>query len=126
MLTAAKIVAFVATVDSTKARAFYEGVLGLNFLSEDEFAIVFNAHGIVLRVQKVPTLIAQPHTQLGWSVSSIDQVVRALRERGAVFENYPFLKHDSLGIWTAPSGAKIAWLKDPGGNLLSVTEPRLD
>jgi catechol 2,3-dioxygenase-like lactoylglutathione lyase family enzyme len=117
-----RIMAFAATTDSAKARAFYEGVLGLRFVSEDAFAVVYDVGGVELRIQKVQALTPQPHTQLGWSVSSIDKVVEELGGRGAVFEKYSYLKQDPQGIWTAPSGAKVAWLKDPDGNLLSLTE----
>jgi catechol 2,3-dioxygenase-like lactoylglutathione lyase family enzyme len=124
MLGAFNIIAFAATVDSVNARIFYERVLGLRFLCEDEFAVVYDAHGIEFRIQKVQALTPQPHTQLGWSVSSIHDAVRELSDRGAVFEKYVHLvEQDSHGVWTAPSGAKIAWLKDPDGNLLSLTEP---
>ena len=123
MLNKAKIIAFVATTDPAKCRAFYEGVLGLAPTSEDQFAIVFDANGVELRIQKVHTLTSQPHTQLGWSVISLEEVVRALRAKGVVFESYPHLQQNALGIWTAPSGAKVAWVKDPDGNLLSLTQP---
>lgn len=122
MLGGSKLVAFAATVDSAKSRAFYEGVLGLTIVHEDEYASVYDAHGVELRIQKVRTLTPQPHTQLGWSVSSIDQVLQALRDRGVIFEKYPFLEQDPNGVWTSPSGGKIAWFKDPDGNLLSVTQ----
>ena len=123
MLDNAKIIAFVATTDAAKSRAFYEEVLGLALTLEDEFAIVLDANGVELRVQKVQSLTPQPHTSLGWSVTSLEEVVRALRAKGVVFESYPFLQQNALGIWTAPSGAKVAWLKDPDGNLLSLTQP---
>src|SRR5215468_5470198 len=123
MLGCSKIVAFVATTDSAKARVFYEGVLGLPFAYEDEFAIVLDANGVELRIQKVRTLTPQPQTQLGWSVNSLEEVLRALRAKGVLFESYPFMQQDGLGIWTAPSGAKVAWFKDPDGNLLSLTQP---
>lgn len=122
MLGNSKIIAFAATADSARARAFYEGVLGLQFVSEDAFAIVYDADGVQLRIQKVQALTPQPYTQLGWSVPSIAETVKALASRGAVFERYANLGQDALGIWTAPSGAKIAWLRDPDGNLLSLTE----
>ena len=124
MLGTSKIVAFAATVDAARARAFYQGVLGLEFVSEDEFTLVFDARGVGLRIQKVTSFTPQPHTQLGWSVSSIDQAVRALGIKGVVFERYPYLQQDESCIWTAPSGARIAWLKDPDGNLISLTEHR--
>jgi|SRR5215469_9092282 len=123
MLSGSRIVAFVATTDSEKARAFYQGILGLNLIAEDQFAIVFDVNGVELRVQKVRRLTPHPHTQLGWSVASIEEAVGALRAKGVIFEIYPFLQQDADGVWVAPSGAKVAWVKDPDGNLLSLTEP---
>jgi len=125
MLASAKIVAFGATTDSARSRAFYEHVLGLTFLQEDAFACVFDAGGVQLRIQKVQNLTPHPHTMLGWSVSSIIDVVTSLARKGVVIERYGFLEQDDRGVWTSPSGAKIAWMKDPDGNLLSVTQPSL-
>jgi catechol 2,3-dioxygenase-like lactoylglutathione lyase family enzyme len=122
MLDAAKIVVFAATVDSGKSRAFYQGVLGLKLMEEDEHACVYDVQGTELRIQKVQTLTPQPHTQLGWSVRSIDEVITALVRKGVIFQRYPSLEQDAQGVWRAPSGAKVAWMKDPDGNLLSVTE----
>jgi len=123
MLNGPRIVAFIATTDSGKARAFYQDVLGLNLIAEDQFAIAFDVNGVELRIQKVPRLTPQSHTQLGWSVASIEEAMLALRAKGIVFEIYPFLQQDADGVWVAPSGAKVAWMKDPDGNLLSLTEP---
>ena len=122
MLDGCSLMAFAATTDAAKARAFYEGVLGLHFISEDDFAVVYDVQGIELRVQKVATLHPQPHTTLGWSVTAIDQIVRDIGVRGGRFERYDFLEQDDAGIWKSPSGARIAWLKDADGNLLSLTE----
>ena|SRR5258708_3598067 len=121
MLAASNLMAFLATTDSARARAFYEGILGLHFVSEDDFAVVYDVRGIELRLQKVRQLQPQPHTALGWSVASIDQVVGDVTARGGDFERYQSLEQDAAGIWTSPSGAKIAWLKDPDGNLLSLS-----
>ncbi len=122
MLGAAKIVAFVSTRDPAGARAFYGGVLGLRFVSEDAFAVVFDANGTMLRVSIVKDLAPVPHTVLGWEVADIAARVRGLREKGVTFERYPFLAQDDLGIWTAPGGARVAWFKDPDQNLLSLTQ----
>ena len=122
MLSQSSLIAFLATTDSARTRVFYEGVLGLKFVYEDEFAIVYDAQ-VELRLQKVRAFQAHRHTQLGWSVSSIDPLVKKLREKGVVFETYAFLNQDQNCIWTAPSGARVAWFKDPDGNLLSLTEP---
>ena len=84
--------------------------------------MVFDCGGVQLRIQKVETLQPHPFTALGWGVASIRRSVAALVKRGVSFERYPFLAQDDLGIWPAPSGAKVAWFKDPDGNLLSLTE----
>jgi catechol 2,3-dioxygenase-like lactoylglutathione lyase family enzyme len=122
MLGDFSLIAFLATTDAVRARAFYEDVLGLSFVSEDDFAVVYDAQGIELRLQKVRELTPQPHTALGWSVAGIDQVVRDIAARGGQFQRFPPLEQDAAGIWKSPSGARIAWLRDADGNLLSLTE----
>ena len=123
MLGNAKVIAFAATADSARARAFYHALLGLDVLRKDDFALVLDAGGTELRIQKVAAFAPLPHTLLGWSVASIDHVLAALGEKGVAVERYPFLEQDGRGVWTSPSGARVAWLKDPDGNLLSLTEP---
>jgi len=123
MLANSNLIAFGATTDARRSRGFFEGVLGLRFVCEDAFAIVYDANGVSLRIQKVARLIPQPFTALGWFVSSIDKIAEQLMEKGVTFERYASLEQDSRGIWHSPSGAKIAWLKDPDGNVISLTEP---
>ena len=91
-------------------------------ISDDPFAVVYSVQGIELRLQKVPQLKPQPHTALGWSVTGIDKMVGDIAARGGKFERFPPMQQDAAGIWQSPSGARIAWLKDPDGNLLSLTE----
>ena len=122
MLDTFPLIAFAATVDGERACQFYRRVLGLTLVSEDEYAIVFCANGLELRLQKVQRLDPRPHTVLGWSVTCIHEVVGDLQARGVVFERYGFLDQDGAGVWTAPSGARVAWFNDPDGNVLSLTE----
>ena len=122
MLGSTKIVAFVPSRDFAGARSFYEGVLGLRFVSEDGFALVLDAGGIMLRVAKVPKFEPQPFTILGWEVPDIENAVSGLQGRGVSFEKYRIRGQDERGIWTAPGGAKVAWFKDPDGNVLSVSQ----
>ena len=117
-----KIISFVATRNPASARKFYEQTLGLAFVSEDPFAVVFDANGTMLRVQKVPKLSPARHTVLGWEVPDIHAEVEALTKRGVRFERFDGLPQDESGIWTSPSGGKIAWFKDPDGNTLSLTQ----
>ena len=120
MLGSIDIVAFVPTKDTEKARAFYEGVLGLRFVKDDGFALVLDANGIKVRVAKAQFTPA-PFTILGWQVSDIKKVVTGLQGKGVQFERFGFFEQDELGIWTAPTGDKVAWFKDPDGNVLSIS-----
>jgi catechol 2,3-dioxygenase-like lactoylglutathione lyase family enzyme len=122
MLGLKNMVAFVPTRDSKKARSFYEGMLGLRFVSEDPFALVLEANGIMVRVAKVPEFKPQQFTILGWQVSDIEEAVSGLQKKGVQFEKYRIDGQDDRGIWTAPGGAKVAWFKDPDGNVLSVSQ----
>lgn len=125
MLDSAAIIAFVPTTKPDQARRFYENTLGLEFVEEDAFALVFNANGVTVRVANVSSekdFTPAPFTILGWAVDTIDDAARELTDRGVVFERYRALEQDPLGIWESPSGARIAWFKDPEGNILSITE----
>src|SRR5271154_5059573 len=122
MLSSSKIVAFVPTRDSAQAKAFYEGILGLKFIYEDGFALVLDANGIKVRVAKVPEFKPAQFTILGWEVSDIESTVSDLAKKGIRFEKYGLPGQDESGIWGAPSGAKVAWFKDPDGNVLSLSQ----
>jgi catechol 2,3-dioxygenase-like lactoylglutathione lyase family enzyme len=122
MLGSIDIVAFVPTRDCNKARAFYEGVLGLRFVKDDGFALVLDANGIMIRVAKVPEFKPAQFTILGWQVSDIEKMVEELEKKNVHFERFGFFEQDKLGIWTAPTGDKVAWFKDPDGNILSVSQ----
>lgn len=122
MLETATIVPFVATTKAEEARAFYERTLGLRLVADEPFALVFDANGVTLRVAKVQSLAPAAHTVLGWRVDDLAAAVAALAGRGVVFERYPGLPQDASGVWTSPGGARIAWFKDPDGNVLSLTQ----
>ncbi len=122
MLNQAELVAFVPTSDFGKARAFYEGVLGLPVVSEDRFALVLDANGTMLRVTQVQNFNPQQFTIVGWEIPNVEAAVTGLTQRGVHFEKYGMPGQDERGIWRSPSGARIAWFKDPDGNVLSLTQ----
>jgi len=122
ILGAEKLVAFVATRDPRRAKAFYGEVLGLPLVSEDQFALVFDAAGTTLRTTLVKEVAAAQYTVLGWEVSDITRTAKKLHQARIPLERYAGMQQDELGIWTSPSGAKVAWFKDPDGNTLSITE----
>src|SRR5437867_12281543 len=117
-----KVMSFVGTLNPARARKFYEETLGLAFVSDEPFAVMFEANGSMLRVQKVHELLPAKHTVLGWEVQDIRAEIEELTKRGVCFDRYEGLSHDDLGVWTSPSGAKVAWFKDPDGNTLSLTQ----
>ena len=124
ILGGSEVIAFAPTTDPAKARAFYEGILGLRLVADEKpFALVFDANGIMLRVTTVHELKSQPFTILGWHVADIEGTVDKLVGAGVRFERFPGMNDsDPRGIWNSPGGASIAWFKDPDGNVLSVTE----
>lgn len=122
MLQTSKIVGFTATTRPDEARNFYGDILGLQLLEETPFAIVFDANGTTVLIQKVESVQAPVYTLLGWEVDDIADVVKQLGERGVKFERYDGLEQDEFGIWHSPGGTKVAWFKDPDGNLLSLSE----
>jgi catechol 2,3-dioxygenase-like lactoylglutathione lyase family enzyme len=122
ILGAQKLVAFVATRDAGRAKVFYRDILGLRLVSEDPFAVVFDANGTMVRVTPVPELAPAGYTVLGWEVRDIMRTAKDLQEAQVRFERYPGMQHDALGIWKSPGGARVAWFKDPDGNTLSIAQ----
>ena len=117
------IVGFVSIVDVARAKEFYRDTLGLRLVSEEPpYALVFEANGIMLRLGMAKELPPARGTVLRWQVPDIVATVKDLGRAGVQFERYDFVKQDDLGIWTTPTGAKVAWFKDPDGNILSLGE----
>src|SRR5450631_2454742 len=117
------LVGFVTIVDVERARSFYRDKLGLRLVNEElPFALVFDAKGIMLRLSIGKEVPPGGGTVLGWQVPNAAALAGELAQAGISFERYDFLKQDEQGIWTSPSGARVAWFKDPDGNLLSISE----
>jgi len=117
-----KAVAFLATAKAAECRQFYSAVLGLTFVEETEFAVVFDAFGTLLRVQKVGNVVVAPYTAFGLEVDDIIAFVDALAEKGVQGERYAHFEQDGRAIWTAPSGARVFWFRDPDGHLVSLSQ----
>ena len=122
MLASSKLIGFLVTKDYEQARAFYEKRLGLEFVSMDSFALVMRSGTNMIRIVKLPDFKPAQNTVLGWKVEDIEAVVVWLKNQGVNLEDYPFIQDRKLGIWTAPGGGKVAWFKDPDGNVLSVSQ----
>jgi len=124
MIQAGKLVGFVVTTDYDRARAFYEGKLGLKFVSLDQFALVMRTGEHQIRISRAEQFTPARNTVLGWEVEDVIAVATWLKERGVDLEKYPFVQDNALGVWTAPNGDKVAWFKDPDGNVLSISQHR--
>ena len=122
MLSTCHMIGFVPTTDAKRAREFYEIKLGFRFVSDDAFALVMKAGDTMIRVAKAKEFTPAAYTVLGWEVPDIRAMVQWLLGRGVLFEKYPFIQDQELGIWTAPTGDRVAWFKDPDGNVLSVSQ----
>lgn len=122
MLSAARVIAFLPSHDLERTKAFYVEKLGLKFVSQDSFALVLNGNGTTVRVAKVGEFQPANFTILGFDVADIRKEVTALRAKGISCERYPGMQQDDAGIWPSPSGARVAWFRDPDGNVLSLTE----
>jgi catechol 2,3-dioxygenase-like lactoylglutathione lyase family enzyme len=122
-LASMDVVAFVPISNVNAAKEFYGGTLGLKLLHEElPFALVFDANGILLRLAITPEHKPARGTVLGWRVPDIEAAVKGLAQAGIRFERYEFLQQNEAGIWTTPTGARVAWFQDPEGNLLSISE----
>ena len=123
MLSTSKIIGMVPITDAARAKDFYADKLGLKFITDDGFALVFDSNGNMIRLAKMREVKPQQFTVLGWEVSNIEEKVKTLQAAGVSFERFgDIMKQDELGIWTAPNGNKVAWFKDPDGNVLSVSQ----
>jgi catechol 2,3-dioxygenase-like lactoylglutathione lyase family enzyme len=122
MLQNSDVIAFAASADLSRARVFYEQALGLRVTGQNDFACVFDANGTMLRVTAVAEVARPGYTVLGWRVPDIAATVRGLTARGVVFLRYDGMEQDETGIWTTPSGDRVAWFADPDGNVLSLTQ----
>ncbi len=122
MLTTSDLIAFAPTSDLARARSFYETVLGLPVVTENAYACVLDAHGTMLRLTAVPEVAHPGYTVLGWRVADISGTVAELAARGVRFARYDGMEQDAQGVWTTPSGDRVAWFSDPDGNVLSLTQ----
>ncbi len=113
---------FLATANAKRARKFFEEILGLEFVADEPPALVFQVGKSMLRIQKVQRVHAAPYTALGWKVDDIRATVRRLGKSGVKFERYEGMNQDADAIWQAPSGALVAWFRDPDGHVLSLTQ----
>ena len=124
MLGKADATPMIAVKDLDRARKFYEEKLGLK--AKEEMA------GEVLTVKSGDTTInvyrsefagTNKATALTFEVEDIETEVEELKEKGIFFEHYDLPGLEQQGdLHVAEGGFKVAWFKDPDGNILSLEE----
>lgn len=122
MLGSSTVTVLIGTAKAAIAKAFYGETLGLKFISEDQFAAVFEAKNLRIRVSTTPAVVPAPYAVLAFDVADMGAAVDALGAKGVAFARFPFLVQDANGVWSAPDGRKVAWFHDPDLNLLSLVQ----
>lgn len=121
-LHTSNVIVFVPASDEARARVFYQQTLRLPFIGEEPYALLFRLNNVMLRVSKVNGFIPAPFTVLGWAVTDLNAEMQALADRGVTFERFEGVPQDAAGVCAFPNGDRVAWFKDPDGNLLSLTQ----
>lgn len=115
-------ISFVATSRADAALAFYRDAMGLTLTEQSPYALVFDDCSRMLRVQIVTDHIPQPQTVHGWQVDDIEREIADLTSKGVEFSLFDGMAQTLSGVWITPNADKIAWFKDPDGNILSLTQ----
>jgi len=123
MFASAKLQTLILTARSAEAERFYSGVLGLALRGRSDGALVYDVGGGVLRVAPVPDHSPTEHTVVGFAVPDVAAALARLSEHGVGVARFEPMPHDARGIVTTPDGARVAWIRDPDGNILSVVQP---
>ena len=121
MLQDTDAVATLAVKDLAVAVKFYEGTLGLSRAgTEDGEAIMFESGDTTTNVYRSSFAGTNKATALTWAVDDVDDVVRTLKGKGVTFEHYDLPDTRREGDVHVSGEVKVAWFKDPDGNILSV------
>lgn len=122
MLSNSKLQTIVWTSRISVAEAFYRDVLGLVVKARSDGAVVFDVNGADLRVSPVTSTWPSEHTVLGFAVPDVDKEVDLLKNLGVAFERFEHFPHEANGVLVTPEGSRVAWFRDPDGNLLSIVQ----
>ena len=122
MFASTKAFSGFAVDDIGKARAFYEGTLGLKVSEERGLLTLHLAGERDTFVYPKPDHVPATYTILNFVADDVEQAVEELTARGVHFERYDGFEQDEKGISRASGGPSIAWFTDPAGNILAVLE----
>lgn len=123
MLANASVTTMLPVIDMARARAFYEGCLGLtpgNFKPDGKFE--YAVGGSTLALFPKPEGTKAEHTAISFRVDDIAATISALKHTGVVFESYDLPGFKTVDHVCVLGSEKAAWFKDPEGNFLCIHE----
>ena len=121
MLSSKDAVANVAVKDLDVATDFYRNTLGLKPVhEEDGDLVVFQSGHSSINVYRSEYAGTNKATAVTWTVDNVDEEVKALRNKGVVFEHYDMPGMTRDGDVHVGGDMRVAWFKDPDGNILNV------
>ena len=124
MLSNAPIVPYIPVADVKRARAFYEGKLGLKPRQE-------YAGGVIYECGEQSWVFMYPSKGAGtskastafWTVDDVEAEVAQLKAKGVVFEEYDMPGIKTVNSIATGGGARTAWFKDTEGNIMAISQP---
>jgi catechol 2,3-dioxygenase-like lactoylglutathione lyase family enzyme len=123
MLSDKDAVATVAVKNLETARKFYESTLGLTKVMENEDVIAFKTGKSTLFVYRSQYAGTNKATAVTFVAEEVDDLVRTLKTRGVTFEHYDLPNMSHQGDVHVAGSMKVAWFKDPDGNIFSLVTP---
>jgi catechol 2,3-dioxygenase-like lactoylglutathione lyase family enzyme len=123
MLSNNDAVATVAVKDLERAKKFYEGTLGLTKVMENEEEVTFETGESLLFVYRSQFAGTNKATAVTSVAEEVDELVQTLKGRGVTFERYDLPKMTRQGDVHVAGSMKVAWFKDPDGNIFSLVTP---
>lgn len=119
----ASIISFIYTGDLKKSLNFYCEKLGFEKKMEDATGVTLSISDVPIRIIFKEGFRASENSVVGFTVKQIEEKIIFLKNQGIQFEFYSLFPGQSdSGIWLTLDGTKVAWIKDPDGNIIALTE----
>jgi predicted enzyme related to lactoylglutathione lyase len=122
MLRNAPIRAYIPASNITRARKFYEEIVGLQAKEEYAGGVVYECGGTGVFMYPTPNAGTSKASQAFWQVNDVEAEVAELKARGVKFEEYDMPGVTMKNGIMIGGGAKTAWFKDTEGNILAVSQ----
>ena len=124
MLEHSKFFSTVAVNNVEQAKTFYGDKLGLTQVAENPRGVTYETGGGNLFVYHSPNAGSSQASVATWELDEIDELVKDLKAKGVVFETYSMPDASWENDIATMGEVKVAWFKDPDGNLFSIGTPQ--